>query len=231
MTSEPAEEPSAPASHPTTSKMPAGARLQGILKLSGVIITAFSASAVVAAVVSGLFASAENKQEFLRDQRVAAYSTFLTELLSFEETYETGRKLLEPLPGEEPPGEASPASVSADLGAGLDKIRAAKAAVDILGTPDMMAEAEKAIELYGPYKGQMQEDLEILKEDLAEAAQKTTLERQPLKHKNHAAKNTDMQKCAREPFSDQERKDLGVEHRPAGPVACLPHPDPLAAAQ
>lgn len=229
MASEPRDALSAAAAPQTKPKTTVGAILKGVLKFSAVIIGAFSASAVVAALVSGWFATEETKQEFLRDQRVAAYSTFLNELLSFEETYETGRKLLEPLPGEEPPADASPASISAELGAGLDKIRSAKAAVDILGTPDMMAQAEKAIELYGPYKGQMQEDLAILEKDLSEPANKAVQERRPLKHKNHTAKNTDMQKCAREPFSDQARKDLGVEPRVAARVECLPHPDPLSA--
>lgn len=209
---------------------PSKRRLQAILKLSGLILGSVGASAVLAAVVSGLFALHQDDREFLRDQRVTAYSHFIDQLLAFEETYEAGRRLLEPLTEEGPlqgSSTDSPSDLSNKLGARLDSIRLAKASVDILGTPETTEQARKAIELYGPYKGQMQDDLRILQLDMENHKDKTQpLKRTMLRHKDHARKNLDMQKCAREPFSDQARRDLDVEVKSSEPFECLQHPNP-----
>lgn len=167
-------------------------------------VTSVAGSAVVAAGVgawiTGLEDAANAEAEFFRNQRISAYAAFTHDLIVFEDDYRKASELLQ-LPKEQTPSlsAAGPSELIRTVDLDLDNLRKSKAMVDIVGRQAMSDAARDAINMYGPAKGEISDNLTArLKGTVA------------LHAGTYSETLTKMQTQGRDVFTDDAKKDLGV---------------------
>lgn len=158
---------------------------------------------------TGAYLLRNSENEFLREQRIAAYGDYIEDLLTLEQKYRTAADLMKPpgAPAQKQASESVEGATAVDqaltlideLEVAMNDITQAKSVVDVLGPSAVEKAGETAINCYGPLKGHMQYNLlEWSKPDGGTPAAKPTDE-EALRR---------MQEIGREPFTIEARKSL-----------------------
>lgn len=140
---------------------------------------------------------AQEQQNFQETKRQAAYQTYVNVLGDFEVEYELGRQAI-----------ATADRTNSDIQRRLDqllvRIRSAKSAVDLIGSPNAHDAAVTSIGAYGSAKGSMVATLKKLAKEGADP--------EGLRQTLDASKATldNLVNSSKERFIDAARADLGV---------------------
>jgi hypothetical protein len=160
--------------------------------------------ALGSAVVAGNYQTTNSQKDFVRQQRITAYANYLHDLLAFEDTYAEATRVLTSPAGQAPSGSTpAPTVVSDELQVDLEKMKQSKSFVDIVGSDAASEAAAKAIDAYGPVKGELQDQL------LARSKNSSV----PPPVVPYDKKLTDLQDNGRDPFTRQAKEDLGITAR------------------
>lgn len=151
---------------------------------------------------TGEYVLRASEGEFIRDQRTAAYGAYIRDLVAFENKY---REAAVYLVGREVAVESRPVServltLQTELQEALEAVRQSKSVVDVVGATEVVVAGQKAIDIYGERKGQV----EVLLEEHKLGAQLSPVDQR------FAEGMSQMQKEGREPFSVKARESLSI---------------------